>query len=444
MKKGFFLLGMLAISLQSVAQRDLYYLDQSIVFSHNPMCGTARFRALSGSMGALGGDITAAVTNPAGLAVFLRPSANLTTGISSYRNRAGFYGDSGYSNAADATNFNLSQAGLVFIFSPPVAYDGAVNRLALGINYQLNADYDRNLYIDSPRHTSITFSPEGRVDEPDKWQFDGYQKTARGYKDVVNFMGAIGLNDRFYFGVSLNAHNLQYKNTYIGYKLETHSESASVGERTSAYTEGSAFSFALGLLYKTPVNLRFGLSYTTPQWYSMREDFTDPQDDTPLYFKYDLKTPDRWNAGVAYVFGKSAFIDLDYYRKGYASMHLSPNRDFTTENYAIGDRIRSTANLRMGFEKRAKNASFRLGARWEQSPYKDKPDYLPVGDLRGASAGIGYHFSPNFRIDLSGDYAYQKRDYRIFYGNLTFVDIPDPVRLKTTQTHVLLSLSYAF
>ncbi len=420
----------------------MHYVDQSILFSASPVRGTARFRALSGSMGALGGDVSAAVTNPAGLAVFIRPEFSLTTGVRLYHNRAGFHADQGYSNTADRANFNLNQLGLVF--AVPVADNPVVSRLALGINYQLDADYSRSLYIDAPRYGSITWPAA-----PSQIRFDGYQKTTRGGKDEVNFMGAIDLSDRFYFGISLNAHAIRYGNTYIGYELESPSRAADSGEQlsdeTTEHTEGTGFSFALGLLYKTPTNLRFGLSYITPKWYhDMREDFTDSEG-APSYFEYDLRTPDRRNASVAYVFGKSAFVDLDYYRKGYASMHLSPNNDFRDENDAITHRIRSTSNLRLGIEKRVKNASLRLGVRWEQSPYKDESDYPTVGDLWSAAAGMGYRFSPNLRLDLSGDYAYQKRDYHIFYvGSQDLVDIPDPVRLKTAQTHILLSLCYAF
>jgi len=44
--------------------------DAAVLFSADERYGTARFEALSGAFGALGGDMSAVETNPAGLAVF--------------------------------------------------------------------------------------------------------------------------------------------------------------------------------------------------------------------------------------------------------------------------------------------------------------------------------------------------------------------------------------
>ena len=45
------------------------------------LSGTARYRALNGAMGALGGDLSATIDNPAGGAVFLSSEANITLGV---------------------------------------------------------------------------------------------------------------------------------------------------------------------------------------------------------------------------------------------------------------------------------------------------------------------------------------------------------------------------
>ena len=73
--------------------------------------GTAREQAIGGAMGSLGGDISAAFVNPAGLGMYktnefvLSPGFRLLTDKSNYRGT----GTSGTS----ANNFNLGASGLV-------------------------------------------------------------------------------------------------------------------------------------------------------------------------------------------------------------------------------------------------------------------------------------------------------------------------------------------
>ena len=50
--------------------QSLSYQDLAILFSQDDKNGTARFTAMSGAFGALGGDISSMNVNPAGLSVF--------------------------------------------------------------------------------------------------------------------------------------------------------------------------------------------------------------------------------------------------------------------------------------------------------------------------------------------------------------------------------------
>ena len=50
----------------------LSYNDIGVLFTKENIDGTARFNAMSGAFGALGGDMSAIESNPAGAAVFLK------------------------------------------------------------------------------------------------------------------------------------------------------------------------------------------------------------------------------------------------------------------------------------------------------------------------------------------------------------------------------------
>src|SRR6476620_8733944 len=55
-----------------------------------PVNGTARYMAIGGAMGSLGGDITAAYVNPAGLAFYRTREFAFTPGLLMNRNKANY------------------------------------------------------------------------------------------------------------------------------------------------------------------------------------------------------------------------------------------------------------------------------------------------------------------------------------------------------------------
>ena len=111
MKKILFL-GAFLCSIVMNAQ-SLGYNDLGVLFSGNDNNGTARYRAMSGAFGALGGDMSATEINPAGIAVFLKSEFSASLNSRSQSINSNYYG----TNTTIDNNFaNLSQAGLVFSF----------------------------------------------------------------------------------------------------------------------------------------------------------------------------------------------------------------------------------------------------------------------------------------------------------------------------------------
>ena len=77
MKKKFFIVAFAAVNLASYAQA-LGYEDLSLLFSRNDGNGSARFVAMAGAFGAVGGDVSAMTINPAGISIFNGNNAALT------------------------------------------------------------------------------------------------------------------------------------------------------------------------------------------------------------------------------------------------------------------------------------------------------------------------------------------------------------------------------
>ena len=74
-------------------------------YSQDEINGTARFRAMGGAFGALGGDLSAINLNPASSSVFNSSQGSITIGLTSVNNDVSYFGAPNNSNT---DNINLT------------------------------------------------------------------------------------------------------------------------------------------------------------------------------------------------------------------------------------------------------------------------------------------------------------------------------------------------
>src|ERR1700743_958806 len=86
--------------------------EDAIRLSRTTPSGTARQQAIGGAMGSLGGEISAAFVNPAGLGMYKTSAFVLTPGFSFQHSKADYLGTPSTANSVG--NFNLGTSGLVF------------------------------------------------------------------------------------------------------------------------------------------------------------------------------------------------------------------------------------------------------------------------------------------------------------------------------------------
>ena len=77
MRKIIFFVALAAVNFTSYSQ-SLDYVDLAKIFSRNDGNGSARFVAMGGAFGAIGGDVTAMTINPAGISIFNRSNTSIT------------------------------------------------------------------------------------------------------------------------------------------------------------------------------------------------------------------------------------------------------------------------------------------------------------------------------------------------------------------------------
>lgn len=113
-------------------------IDDVIRYCNDNLQGTARFQAMGGAFGALGGDLSSLNINPAGSAVFSF-SEFTVTGSNYNRNNDAIYGNSISNIRINALEIN--QAGVVFVFKSSDE-DSAWKKISLAINYDLVNNFD--------------------------------------------------------------------------------------------------------------------------------------------------------------------------------------------------------------------------------------------------------------------------------------------------------------
>ncbi len=309
-------------------------IDDAIRFSQDEIQGTARFRAMSGAFGALGGDMSAVSLNPAGSAVFSRSHASFTVSNADTENNTQYFNSLNNSNDS---RFDINQGGAAFVFasndnSPwrkftiAIAYERTNNHdtnwRANGLNTNDDGNFSNSIasyfydYADGRRLDEISALPdeslseayqdigavygfanqqaflgfESFILEPDDVNNDAntlyfanvspgnfahdYSYFAKGYNGKVTFNIATQYEDNLYLGLNLNSHFIDYERSSLLFEDNSNVGSIvnSVEFENNLSTTGNGFSFQLGGIMKLSNEFRVGITYDSPTWYTIEEE----------------------------------------------------------------------------------------------------------------------------------------------------------------------------
>ncbi|GAA4955774.1 outer membrane protein transport protein [Algibacter agarivorans] len=125
------------LSMSTVYAQDI---SDALRYSQSEIQGTARFRALSGAFGALGGDMSAVSANPAGSAVFSRSHASFTGSNVDVDHTAIYFGNANNSNES---TFDINQGGAAFVFANRNS-NSPWKKFTLAIAYDRTNNYNGN------------------------------------------------------------------------------------------------------------------------------------------------------------------------------------------------------------------------------------------------------------------------------------------------------------
>jgi len=393
----------------------LDYNDLGILFSKNDNYGTARFKAMSGAFGALGGDISASDINPAGGVVAKQSSFSATLDNNNFNYTSNYYGNS---LNHQKNIFNLSQLGAVFVFES--AHSKQWSRFALSFNYSKKRDFYNNYSAQGNSNQlfySEHFSDPTTIDTFDASVNQYISNIENGKSSVFNIgFSAVHLK-KLFLGSSLKFHNFNFlqKTVFNEVNDDIDGNLLDTEEYNETFIKGNGISLNLGLIYKINKSIRLGLSYETPTWYqeiieeyynefvmyeiqdlNIDEYFTQ---DNPDFFLYQYQSPTRITASAAYVFGKKGLISLDYTHKNYKNIKFYGD-GFNEINENFVNNYRNTYSLKIGSEWRFDNLSLRGGVSYEKDPNLLAGGNTNLDNIKSYSLGLGYNFG-NTIFDLS-------------------------------------------
>ena len=467
MKRFFITAIIFAVTFTSFSQ-SLRYQDLGILFSQDDNNGTARFTAMSGAFGALGGDVSSININPAGLSVF---NYSMFTGTFNSKSSEiiASYGDAAFNDRRSlVTNneiLNLSQAGAVLVFDN--GFSKEWTKFAIGFNYRITKDFTGNFSAEgneavtrfdtNPRDTNLYNFTNGQF----------FDTNYDGELTELNFAFSAVHQKKLHIGLSLNFYDLNFSQQSVLTELNSDENGTilDVELYQDNLTTGSGFSANAGFIYKLHQSFRFGVSYQTPTWYTEILQDTNYDQDSDVDFgettffpenapsfsefndfqliSYRLRTPSKLTGSAAFIFGKNGLLSFDYISRNYRNIRLS-NGVFTNENQFYQNNLRNTHSYNIGTEWRFDRFSIRGGYNYEQSPFINMSlngnAIANFSDVEGYSLGAGYNFG-NFKVD----FAYTDNNRRAgydFYPNITVADYsPASLNIDNRVFTATISLS---
>lgn len=299
-------------------------ISDGVRYSQDNLTGTARFRAMGGAFGALGGDLSSLSVNPAGSAIFINNQVGITFSNQSIKNNSDYFGE----QTSDKENsFILNQVGAVFVFNDHNP-NSNWKKIAIGATYENTNNFNNNVFsAGTNQNNSIdryfldyaNGIPLGDItgfdyrdlfyDEQQAY-YGFYGKVilpanpndvnnteyntnvpaggnyiqeneiyARGYNSKLSFNIATSYKDRIYLGANLNVHVTDYRRSSSFFerntsKLEPTQTISNVRFNNDLYTYGNGFSFQLGTIAKVTESFRLGLAYESNTWYELYDEIS--------------------------------------------------------------------------------------------------------------------------------------------------------------------------
>lgn len=306
-------------------------IRDAVQYSQDNLNGTARFRAMGGAFGALGGDLSSLNVNPAGSSVFSNNQLSISLSSFNKKNDSNYFGTS---TTDSNSNFDMNQLGGVFVFKNQNSSSNW-KKFSVAIDYENTNDFDNsvfsagtNLYrsVDGYFLSYANGVPLGLIRNSNYSELDNgaqqaflgyegyiinaiplasdplndknpniasystniptggnyYQENSvysSGYNGKLSFNASTSFENKFYIGVNLNSHFTDYVRSTSFYEsnnnpVDTGHTLTNMRFDNNLHTFGTGFSFQIGAIAKLTNEMRLGISYESPTWYNLSDELS--------------------------------------------------------------------------------------------------------------------------------------------------------------------------
>lgn len=432
-------------------------VDEISAFQNRGLYGSARYVGMGGAFTALGNDMSALHINPASAAVYRFDNLGMTLGFQSTSSSQSYMGSS---NSESQFNLLFQNVGFVKKFE---SGDSDWSQLAFSASYNRLADFNHDFRVNST-NTGVTLGEywlagangiafdnlvgAGLIEEAAATEagvlvtdtldnivdFGYYLPNSNGLRYTRLQSGSLSevainlggqYKDEFYYGIGLGFPNLTY--TVEDQIAETGLVDSTFPFDISQYAlnrfvdmYANGFNIKLGAIYRPAQWWRVGISYESPSWFTITQNYeVDVQAtggggtealQSQVYasgdYSYRLQTPSIYRFGTAFIFGKAGLISIDYEFRDPSSSRLYLGResfnilseDLNTTNDALAAVMRGSSTLKSGAEYRIGPVSLRAGYQYIQSWFSEGDLY--TNDSHIYTAGIGIR-GKYFGVDIS-------------------------------------------
>lgn len=456
--------------------------------------GTARYNGMGGAFGALGGDVSSASTNPAGVGVYRKseftfsPTLYSNSTSTTYLNTGSqdFKLDANFNNFAYLWSTEPKSANGWEKINFAFGYNRIANfnnrYLTRGVNdnssiidtwvsdLNVNGGVDANSINDNPEYyqgtnmawqtflidydTSVTSNPY-YSNLAAYGQSQRHTTIERGSMGETYFAFGANYSNKLYLGASIGSPKIKFSQESIYSETASETDTLSVLNdftlTENLNTEGRGYNAKIGVIYRIMDYVRVGMSFQTPTFYSLTDTWSSSMtstfidsisftwDDPTGRYDYTLITPMKASLSSAVQVGKMGLISADYELINYGSARLQSlngDYDFATENNATKSFYTTTGNLKLGTEWRLNQFKVRAGYSYFGNPLNNTLN--ADKSFTTYSLGAGYKNS-GFFMDVAYNLTLKSDSYYLYDAALT-----EPVTTNNKIHRITTTVGFRF
>lgn len=497
MKKYLFLL-LTGFTLSQVQSQEI---KDAIRYAQDNLNGTARFRAMSGAFGALGGDLSAINVNPAGSAVFSNNQMAVTLSNYSTKNNSNYFGTE---TTEKDNSFDLNQAGGVWVYNNRNS-NSDWKKFSFAVNYENMNNFDNSIFSagTNPNNSVDDYflsyangvpldvlenSNYEYLDNGGQQAFLGYQGYiinpvtnnanntqytsnvpaggnyyqensiySNGYNGKLAFNMATQYKDKLYLGINLNSHFTDYTQSSSFYEdnnnpLDADYKINRLRFDNNLYTYGTGFSFQVGAIAKVTNEVRLGLAYESPTWLRLYDELsqrlTSVSSNTSGELPADIVDPQVTNVYAPYDLqtpskftGSFAYI---FGKSGLISLDYAikdySNTKFKPKNDAYFSALNNDINNLLDTTSELRiGAEYKIEALSLRAGYRYEQSPYKNSKTTGDLTGYSGGLGYSFgATKVDLSYSYSQRDSQQGFFSQGFTD---GAKINTINNNVSLTLS---